>query len=93
MQGENQVMGTPAERFLEYLENDMNPSKSYKMVVLKTILNLPGSTWNVTDIARGFLNYYLHHRERIVDYDDLANAEDKGTFRYAELNGNSWKCR
>jgi superfamily II DNA or RNA helicase/predicted house-cleaning noncanonical NTP pyrophosphatase (MazG superfamily)/HKD family nuclease len=80
VQGENQVMGTPAERFLEYLENDMNPSKSYKMVVLKTILNLPGSTWNVTDIARGFLNYYLHHRERIVDYDDLANAEDKGTF-------------
>jgi superfamily II DNA or RNA helicase/predicted house-cleaning noncanonical NTP pyrophosphatase (MazG superfamily)/HKD family nuclease len=80
VQDEAKIMGTPAERFLEYLETELNPNKSYKMVVLKTILDMPGSSWTVTDIAQGFLDYFLRHRERIVDYDELAKASDPVAF-------------
>ncbi|GEM_PF-2677804 len=50
------------------------------MVVLKTILNLPGHNWQVSDIARGFLSYYLEYRDHLYDYDDLNKASDPEQF-------------
>jgi superfamily II DNA or RNA helicase/HKD family nuclease/predicted house-cleaning noncanonical NTP pyrophosphatase (MazG superfamily) len=72
---EEKVFGTPMERFLEYLENDLNPVKSYKMVVLNTLLNLRGISWPFEEIAQGFYQYYLNHPERIVDYDELSKQD------------------
>lgn len=71
---EKHLLDTPAERFLEHLEKELSPVKSYKMVVLKTLLVLPGHSWQVSDIASGFLAYYLEHRDHMHDYDDLARA-------------------
>ncbi|MGV8120630.1 MAG: DEAD/DEAH box helicase family protein [Candidatus Xenobiia bacterium LiM19] len=73
---EERLLDTPAEKFLEHLEKELRPAKSYKMVVLKTILGLPGHRWQVSDIASGFLAYYLRHRDHLHDYDDLAKTTD-----------------
>ncbi len=72
---EQSLLGTQGESFLEYLEKDLNPVKSYKMVVLKTLLSFDGISWNVSEIAQGFLNYYLDHPEHLSDYDELAKQE------------------
>jgi len=84
---EEHLLDTLAEKFLQYLEKDLNPDRSYKMVVLKTILNLPGHSWQVSDIARGFLSYYLVHRDHLHDYDDLARASNPEQFRIRQVEG------
>ena len=73
---ENSLLSTQGESFLEYLEKDLNPVKSYKMVVLKTLLSLKGTSWKIDDIASGFLNYYLQHPEHIYDYDELDKQDN-----------------
>jgi superfamily II DNA or RNA helicase/predicted house-cleaning noncanonical NTP pyrophosphatase (MazG superfamily)/HKD family nuclease len=73
---EKNIIRTPKEQFLEYLEKDLNPVKSYKMVVLLTIISLQGTSWKVEDIARGFLGYYINHPEHLHDYEYLANEAD-----------------
>lgn len=77
---ESEILETPAERFLEYLENDLSPTKSYKMVVIKTILNLTGNFWSVENIALGFKKYFLQHKDRMYDYDDMARASNPELF-------------
>ena len=68
------LLDTPAEEFLKHIEMDLKPSKSYKMVVLLTLLHLSGTEWQVEDIARGFFNHYLTHPDRLHDYDELARS-------------------
>jgi hypothetical protein len=46
------------------------------MVVLKTLLSFDRISWNVSKIAKGFLNYYLDHPEHLSDYDELAKQEN-----------------
>jgi len=82
---EEQLLDTPAEKFLEHLEKELNPVKSYKMVVLKTILDLPGHTWDVSDIASGFLDYFLKHRTHLRDYDDLARFVNPERFSLSKV--------
>ena len=77
---EKQVLNTPGETFLSYLETDLNPVKSYKMVVLLTLLDLPGTEWPIEDIAHGFLSYFLDHPDRICDYEDLAKSPNPKQF-------------
>lgn len=66
------LLGTPAEQLLQHLEKEMSPVKSYKMVVLKSLLALGGVEWQVEEIARPFLAYYLGNEDRRSDYDELA---------------------
>ena len=54
------------------------------MVVLLTLLNLPGTEWLIEDIARGFLSYFLNHPDRIADYDDLAKSPESETISRPE---------
>ena len=77
---EQSLLDTPGEAFLLHLEKELNPTKSYKMVVLKTLLGLPGTEWKIEEIARGFLQYYLENRDKMVDYEELANYPDPSKF-------------
>ena len=77
---ERDLLGTPGEEFLQYLERDLNPVRSYKMVVLLALLDLPGTSWKIEEIAKGFISYFLSHPERIYDYEDLAKAEGRPDF-------------
>lgn len=77
---EMKILDTPGEKFLEHLEKELNPVKSYKMVVLTVLLGLPGTQWKVAGIAEGFLRYYLDHRDRMYDFDALAKAKEPDTF-------------
>ena len=77
---EKALLNTPGEAFLGHLEAGLSPVKSYKMVVLTCLLDMGGSSWRVDDIAEGFLAYFLDHRERLFDYDDLAGSDDPGHF-------------
>jgi len=77
---EMRLLNTPGESFLKYVETGLSPSRSYKMVVLMAVLDLPGTSWDVGDIARGFLDYFLEHKDRISDYDALAKFDDPGEF-------------
>ncbi|UFS72055.1 DEAD/DEAH box helicase family protein [Geomonas sp. RF6] len=69
------LLGTPAEELLQHLETELSPVRSYKMVVLRSLLELGGHEWSVDDVAPLFLRYYLENRERLSDYDDLAKHE------------------
>ncbi|WP_084301587.1 DEAD/DEAH box helicase family protein [Desulfonatronovibrio hydrogenovorans] len=82
---EKKIIGTSKEQFLEYLEKDLNPVKSYKMVVLQTIISLKGTSWKVEDIARGFLEYYINHPEHLHDYEDLAKQANPHDYRISSV--------
>jgi superfamily II DNA or RNA helicase/predicted house-cleaning noncanonical NTP pyrophosphatase (MazG superfamily)/HKD family nuclease len=77
---EKSMLDTPGEAFLKYIETDLNPVKSYKMVVLQTLLGLEGTSWKVDEIANGFYNFFLNDRSKLFDYDDLANATEPENF-------------
>ena len=74
------LLDSPAEALLQHIEKELSPVKSYKMVILKTLLKLKGTSWNITDIAEAFLNYYLSNQERLADWDELAKATNPEQF-------------
>ena len=82
---EASIIDTPAERFLQHIESELSPNKSYKMVVLKTLLGLNDTHWPVADIAEGFLNYYLSNQDRLADWDELAKAKDPKQFSLSKV--------
>ena len=82
---EKTLLNTPAEQFLQHLEKELSPVKSYKMVVLKSLLALGGVEWPVEEIARLFLAYYLGNRERLSDYDDLAKEAEPTLFPVSKV--------
>jgi len=71
---EESLLETQGEAFLQHLERDLNPVRSYKMVVLTVLLGLPGGAWEVEEIAKGFLSYFLTHKDRMADYPELARS-------------------
>jgi superfamily II DNA or RNA helicase/predicted house-cleaning noncanonical NTP pyrophosphatase (MazG superfamily)/HKD family nuclease len=77
---EEGLLDTAGEAFLQHLERELNPVRSYKMVVLTVLLRLPGGEWSIEEIARGFLAYFLSNRDYIPDYPDLARASDLDRF-------------
>lgn len=77
---EQSLLDTPGEAFLLHLEKELSPTKSYKMVVLKTLLHLKGTEWKVEEIARGFLQYYLDNPDKMPDYEELAKHPDPPAF-------------
>jgi hypothetical protein len=84
-QFEETLIGTPAEKLLQHIEKELNPVKSYKMVVLKSLLALGGTEWSVNEIAHPFLNYYLENREHLADWDELARSADPKHFSRARV--------
>jgi superfamily II DNA or RNA helicase len=72
------LLDTPGERFLEHLERELHPSKSYKMAVLLYLLSTESdkTSWSVSEIAQGFLDFYLDNPVYLKDYDALARAAE-----------------
>jgi superfamily II DNA or RNA helicase/HKD family nuclease len=77
---EQSLIGAPGEALLQHLEKELAPSKSYKMVVLQSLLDLGGTDWAIEDIARSFLDWYLANPERISDWDELAREGTPSEF-------------
>ncbi len=79
---EKELIGTPGESFLFHIEKGLKKVRSYKMVVLTSLLSTDPkrSSWKVPEIAEGFKKYYLDHPEHLFDYNDMAGHEDTVTF-------------
>lgn len=84
-ENEKQFLNTQGEVLLKYIETDLSPVRSYKMVVLKTLLDIPGTTWQIEDIALGFLDYFLTHPENQYDYEDLSKTDYPQTFPLSKV--------
>lgn len=65
---EHQLIDTSGEEFLRYLEAGLNPTRSYKMVVIESLLNLGGDVWRIEDIATEFLNWFLRNPQYQKDF-------------------------
>ncbi|MGK5094985.1 DEAD/DEAH box helicase family protein [Deltaproteobacteria bacterium TL4] len=85
---ESKWMNTPAEKFLEHLEKELNPNRSYKMVVLLALLeDQSGITeWSVDWIAPRFLAYYLENPKHLSDCTPLAKAKNPANVLISEIN-------
>ncbi|MFO8083418.1 MAG: hypothetical protein R6U27_03755, partial [Desulfobacterales bacterium] len=84
-QFENDLLGSRGEDFLAHIEIGMKPVRSYKMVVLLSLLELEGTSWRIEDIAREFLSHYLNHQDHIFDYDALARSSDPEDYRLSSV--------
>jgi hypothetical protein len=82
---EREIFDTLAEQLLQHLERELSPAKSYKMVVLKSILALGGVEWQIDEIAKLFLQYYLENRECLFDFEELAKAADPTLFPLSKV--------
>lgn len=82
---EKRLLNTPGEAFLRHVEMELKPTRSYKMAVLRVLLNLPGTSWAVDVIAKGFLNFYLKNREMLFDYDDLAKVPNPDKYPHRRV--------
>lgn len=74
---ESYILSTSGSAFLTHLEKELKPSKSYKMVVLKTLLSdtLERTQWPAEWIAEGFKTYYLQNQDHTKDCTPLAKAK------------------
>jgi hypothetical protein len=79
-QQERALLDTPGEAFLEHLEKGLSPVKSYKMVVLNSLLNMPGTEWDIDAIAKAFYGFFMDHPEKRFDYDELAASTNPEQF-------------
>jgi superfamily II DNA or RNA helicase/predicted house-cleaning noncanonical NTP pyrophosphatase (MazG superfamily)/HKD family nuclease/SOS-response transcriptional repressor LexA len=75
---ERSLLDTPAEAILQHVEKELNPNRSYKMVVLTALLNdrADRTEWKVEWIAERFAEHYLRHLEQMGDCTVLASAAD-----------------
>ncbi|PKL44505.1 MAG: restriction endonuclease subunit R [Candidatus Riflebacteria bacterium HGW-Riflebacteria-2] len=75
---EKTLLNSPGEKFLQHLEKELSPSKSYKMVVLKVLLadSQKRTNWPVSWLAEGFKNYYLTHPAQMHDCSLLEGEEN-----------------
>ncbi|MBF0240353.1 MAG: DEAD/DEAH box helicase family protein [SAR324 cluster bacterium] len=80
-------LDTPAEQFLEHLEKDLRPNKSYKMVALEVLLEASWETteWSIDWIAPRFLKYYLDHPSTQKDCTPLAKVQEPASVRLSEI--------
>lgn len=78
---EQNLLDTSAEDLLQHIEQELNPSKSYKMAVLQSLIEKEAGPegWSVDDIALDFKKFYLTNRRYLADYVDMSrtiNPED-----------------
>jgi superfamily II DNA or RNA helicase/HKD family nuclease/predicted house-cleaning noncanonical NTP pyrophosphatase (MazG superfamily)/SOS-response transcriptional repressor LexA len=75
---ERSLLDTPGEAMLQHVEKELNPNRSYKMVVLTVLLDdrAARTQWKLEWIAEGFAKHYLQHLEQLGDCSVLAGAAD-----------------
>ncbi|SLM31173.1 Type III restriction protein res subunit [Desulfamplus magnetovallimortis] len=76
---EQALLNTPGEIFLRYIETGLNPTRSYKMVVIKIILDIGGYIWQIQDIAEPFREWYLTNSQYRYDYTPLQKVKNLPT--------------
>lgn len=86
---ERSLLDTLGEALLQHVEKELNPNRSYKMVVLKALLedSPEHSQWQVEWIAGKFCEHYLTHLEQLGDCSVLANAQNPETVPVAKVAG------
>lgn len=72
---EKNIIGTEYENFLTYLEKKLSPQKSYKMIVLKILLDIGGKSWDIDKLSEMFKNYYINDKILLKDFSLLANSK------------------
>lgn len=82
---ETSLLDTPGEEFFLHLEKDLNPTKSYKMVVLKSLRDMRGTRWPIEGIAQKFLGYYVRHPDKMNDYEELSAHPDPRKFHLKKV--------
>ena len=82
---EKSYMDTPGEYLLRHIEAGLKPTKSYKMVVLLSLLQLGGTSWAVDDIAKKFFSHYLDHPDQMSDWDALARHSIPADFPLSKV--------
>lgn len=84
---EKQILGTKAEDFLEHIEKDLSPAKSYKMAVLSSLIEKDASEagWSVSEIAGDFKDFYLQNDLYLQDYTEMVKAESPAAFRLKKV--------
>jgi superfamily II DNA or RNA helicase/HKD family nuclease len=82
---EQALLDTPAEAFLTHLESGLRQVKSYKEVVLTSLLDMPGATWNIDAIAAAFYRFFMDHPDKRFDYTELAASPDPKAFSLSRV--------
>ncbi|MDZ7616648.1 MAG: DEAD/DEAH box helicase family protein, partial [Patescibacteria group bacterium] len=84
---ETQLLGTTGESFLQHVEKELNPARSYKMVVLLILLQGDPKTteWHLDRIAHGFRQHYLDHLDQLADCSPLAQASNPEAVPMAKI--------
>jgi SOS-response transcriptional repressor LexA len=84
-----QLLDTAGEALLQHVEKELNPVRSYKMVVLKVLLDdSPEHTeWRVEWIAQKFTEHYLANLEQLADCSVLARADAPQSVPLAKIVG------
>jgi len=83
---ETKIADGPGAEFLLHIEQELNAVKSYKMAVLRALLDLdpPGdrirTEWPVLEIAEQFLLYYESDGRRRADWDELDRHDQPELF-------------
>lgn len=84
---EQGLLDTPGEAMLQHVEKELNPVRSYKMVVLTSLLDdrQNRTQWKVESIAERFAEHYLRHLEQLGDCSVLASAADPETVPLSKI--------
>ncbi len=81
---EKSIADTAGAVFLGHVEQELKPNRSYKMAVLRCLMDMSSeevrTEWPVSEIAPRFLAYYLADRRRIGDWPELANTSEPDHF-------------
>jgi len=79
---ESTLLDTPGDDFLVHIEKELSSVRSYKMVVLKWLIQSDPEVnqWEVEDIAIGFKQYFLDNPEHLHDYAEMARSTDPHEF-------------
>lgn len=75
---ERGLLGTAGEDFLQHIEKELNSVRSYKMVVLLSLLRSDrfATEWDIDWLAREFRQHYLNNLDQLPDCSPLAKAAD-----------------
>lgn len=75
---ERGLLGTAGEDFLQHVEKELKAVRSYKMVVLLSLLRDDRSAtgWDIDWLAREFRQHYLNNLDQLPDCSPLAKAAD-----------------
>ncbi|MCJ8345110.1 DEAD/DEAH box helicase [bacterium] len=75
---EKELICNDGNKILKHIEKSLSAQRAYKMIVLKGLLSIGGVTWDISDIAQYFLNYYKSNSDRIDDWEQFNSAKDLG---------------